>query len=333
MDQSYRTLDYEGPTGTEQLPVLAEIDDFERHPLEPPHHRRWKRPLLLFALTCASTFIVGAANAANAGNAWGLALLAGDRTVLTRMFLENWQSGLTYMAAVMGILLAHEMGHFLQALRYRVPASLPFFLPVPLAPIGTMGAVITMQGSQANRKELFDIGLSGPIAGLIVALPILYVGVMHEPSGGPIYTNMQFGVPLLLQWMFEWLRPDEADGGIRLLGSLNPLLMAGWVGLLITGLNMLPVSQLDGGHVAYALFGRRAFWLARGVIMAAIAYMVIAQVYGWIIMLALVMAIGPDHPPTHDDRVPLGWWRIVLGILSLGISVICLHPNPLSPIR
>ncbi|MGD9647845.1 MAG: site-2 protease family protein [Pirellulales bacterium] len=334
MDQSYRTLDYEGPRGTEQLPVLAEIDDFERHPLEPPRQkRRWRLNLLLFLLTCASTFVIGASNSANVGGHWMMALLAGDRTVLSRIFVENWQSGLIYMAAVMGILLAHEMGHFLQALRYHVPASLPFFIPVPLAPIGTMGAVIGMQGSQANRKELFDIGLSGPIAGLIVALPILYFGVMMAPSHGPVYSNVEFGAPLLLQWMFEWLRPDDPGGGVRLLGSLNPLLMAGWVGLLITGLNMLPVSQLDGGHVAYALFGRKAFWLARGVILLAIAYMVIAQVYGWIIMLALVMAIGPDHPPTHDDRVPLGWWRIVLGILSLGISIICLHPNPLAPIH
>ncbi|MBX9788271.1 MAG: site-2 protease family protein [Pirellulales bacterium] len=328
MDQSYRTLEYEGPAGIEELPVLAEIEDPHRHPLEPERGHRWRLPLLLFALTCVSTFVVGTANAASVGNAWSIALLAGDRTVLTRLFVDNWQAGLTYMAAVMAILLAHEMGHFLQAVRYHVPASLPFFIPVPLAPIGTMGAVIGMQGSQANRKELFDIGLSGPIAGLVVALPILYFGVMNEPSGVVTGHELRFGVPLLMKWMFQWLRPEI--GPVGLVGPLNPLLMAGWVGLLITGLNMLPVSQLDGGHVAYALFGRYAHWLARAVIMGAIGYMVISQVYGWIIMLALVMAIGPDHPPTHDDRVPLGWWRVVLGILSLGLSVICFHPNPLS---
>ena len=333
MDQSFRTLEYEGPQGTEQLPVLGEIDDLQKHPHEPQRvQRRWLLPAALFVLTCVSTFVAGAGNAAGGGPGIA-ALMAGDRTAITRIFVDNWQAGVTYMLAVMGILLAHEMGHFLQALRYRVPASLPFFIPVPIAPIGTMGAVIGMQGSQANRKELFDIGLSGPIAGLVVAIPILYFGVMREPSGGPIYQNMEFGVPLLLQWMFQWLRPDDAAHGVQLLGTLNPLLMAGWVGLLITGLNMLPVSQLDGGHVAYALFGRKAYWLARGVMLAAIAYMVIAQVYGWIIMLTLVMLIGPDHPPTQNDRVPLGWWRIALGILSLGLSVLCLHPNPLSAIR
>lgn len=333
MDQSFRTLEYEGPQGTEQVPVLAEIDDLQKHPHEPESTRgRWLTSGVLFVITCITTFVVGAGNAAGGGPGIA-ALMADDRTAITRIFVENWQSGVTYMLAVMGILLAHEMGHFLQALRYRVAADPPFFIPMPIAPIGTMGAVIVMRGSQANRKELFDIGLSGPIAGLIVAIPILYFGVMREPAGGPNYTDLRYGVPLLLQWMFQWLRPEDAANGVQLFGTLNPLLMAGWVGLLITGLNMLPVSQLDGGHVAYALFGRKSYWLARAVILAAIAYMVIAQVYSWVIMLALVLLIGADHPPTQNDRLPLGWWRIVLGILSLGISVICLHPNPLSAMR
>jgi len=328
MDQSFRTLEYEGPQGTEQLPLLAEIDDLQKHPHEPQRvQRRWLLPAALFVLTCVSTFVAGAGNAAGGGPGIA-ALMAGDRTAITRIFVDNWQAGVTYMLAVMGILLAHEMGHFLQAVRYHVPASWPFFIPMPITQIGTMGAVIGMQGSQANRKELFDIGLSGPVAGLVVAIPVLYYGVMLEPKGVTGFGGGEYGVPLLLQWMFAWLRPEDAAHGVRLFGTLNPLLMAGWVGLFITGLNMLPVSQLDGGHVAYALLGRHAHWLARGVIMAAIAYIVMSGVLGWIVMLMLVMAIGTDHPPTHDDTVPLGWGRVVLGYLSLGLSVICLTPNP-----
>ena len=113
---------------------------------------------------------------------------------------------------------------------------------------------------------------------------------------------------------------------------MNPLLMAGWVGMLITGLNMLPISQLDGGHVSYALFGKGSFWLARGVVVAAVCFIFFAQVYGWMVMLLLVTMIGVQHPPTANDRVELGWGRRILGLASLAIPVLCLAPNPISAI-
>ena len=161
----------------------------------------------------------------------------------------------------MGILLAHEMGHFLQALRYHVPASLPFFIPMPISQLGTMGAVIGMQGSNANRKELFDIGLSGPWAGLVVAIPVSIAGILQAsyvvpPPGIPA----DFADPLIFRLLMAWFRPDLPEGAELI---MNPLLMAGWVGMLITGLNMLPVSQLDGGHVTYAP-SANAHYIARG---------------------------------------------------------------------
>lgn len=310
-------------------PVLAELVHVDRlPPLEPeePPRRSLRLPLILFAATCLSTFWAGMTQATNAN----FAVAATDSSALATIVAEGWRHGLVYMLAVMAILFSHEMGHFLQAVRYRVPASLPFFIPMPLTPIGTMGAVIGLQGSQANRRELFDIGLSGPLAGLAVALPITWLGIQLEPwADGSSQGHMGMGVPLLMQWMFQWLRPEELHGmHVQLISPLNPWLMAGWVGMLITGLNMMPVSQLDGGHVAYALFGRKAHILARAVVFAAMGYMLITGQYSWMVMLILVMVIGTDHPPTRDDRVPIGWGRRILGYASLSLSVLCLTPTP-----
>ncbi len=235
----------------------------------------------------------------------------------------NWPQGLTYMAAVIGILATHEMGHFLQTLRYHVPASLPYFIPIP-SMMGTMGAVIGMEGSRADRKQLFDIGISGPWAGLIVSLPIIWFGVKHAtvmPASAP----MQLGDPLIFKLLAHFLKPDLPASAV--LSKNNPLLMAGWVGMLITGLNMLPISQLDGGHVIYGLFGRRAHLVARGFLIVAIAFVVIAEQYNWTIMLVLVILLGVDHPPTRDDNVKLGWPRTVLGLVSLAIPVLCFTPE------
>jgi membrane-associated protease RseP (regulator of RpoE activity) len=134
--------------------------------------------------------------------------------------------------------------------------------------------------------------------------------------------------PLLLQAMMYLASPNDYTWGEPIAqGHLNPYLMAGWVGLLITGLNMLPVSQLDGGHVVYTLFRQRARWIARGFILLAIAYILIAGARHWLLMLVLVMFIGIDHPPTRDDNVPLGWFRTTLGCLSLAIPLLCFAPE------
>ena len=234
------------------------------------------------------------------------------------MLIGRWHDGLVYMAAVMGILLAHEMGHFVQAVRYGVPASLPFFIPMPFTPLGTMGAVIGMQGSEADRKELFDIGLSGPLAGLLVALPITWIGIQQaEPFPLNVPAGIHYQDPLLFKVLMQKLHPELLPGQEL---TMNPLLMAGWVGMLITGLNMLPISQLDGGHVSYALFGKGSFWIARGVVVAALAFMRITGVYGWMVMLLLVMLIGIQHPPTANDRVELGWGRAHPGTRLTGDS-------------
>ena len=293
-------------------------------------HRRVRLPILLFILTCVSTFIAGTTK-------WtpmvliGESLSEGNLMPVRRALLTNWSEGITFMACLLAILLTHEMGHFLTTVRYKIPASLPFFLPLPISPIGTLGAVIGMDGRQANRKETFDIGIAGPIAGLLVAIPITWVGVAKLNLETPQHGLLEVNLPLALQAavLIQHSNAGELSESISQ-GQLNPYLMAGWVGLLITGLNMLPISQLDGGHVIYTLFGKHSHWFARGVLALAVAFVVVnfQDAWGWMIMISLILLIGPDHPPTRDDLVPLGWFRVILGIASLFIPIACFPPIP-----
>ncbi len=243
------------------------------------------------------------------------------------MIAANWQQGLLYMGAVLAILLTHEMGHFLQTVRYRIPASYPLCIPVPFSLIGTMGAVISMDGMRANRKQIFDIGIAGPLAGLVVAAPILYIGVKDLNLALPAAPNdIQLYNPVIVRQMIEWVHPEWADRAAWVsVSQLNPFFMAGWVGMLITGLNMLPVSQLDGGHTIYGLFGRDAYKIARAFTIIAIVYVVLnlEQAAIWTPMLILVILLGIHHPPTADDSVELDDFRWILGVASMAIPVLC----------
>jgi membrane-associated protease RseP (regulator of RpoE activity) len=246
---------------------------------------------------------------------------------MQKVIAENWQQGLLYMGAVLAILLTHEMGHFLQTVRYGIPASYPLCIPVPFSLIGTMGAVISMDGMRANRKQIFDIGIAGPLAGLVVAAPILYYGVKTlDLSVAAAPHDIQLYNPVIVRWMIEWMHPEWVDRASWVsVSQLNPYFMAGWVGMLITGLNMLPVSQLDGGHTIYALFGRDAYKIARAFIIVAIAYVVLnlEQAAIWTPMLVLVILLGIHHPPTADDSVELDDFRWILGVASMSIPVLC----------
>lgn len=274
-------------------------------------------PALLFLATCASTFWAGCT----------LWLPAADSLVHARqLVLRNWDTGLTFMVCVLGILLAHEMGHFVMTLLYRVPASLPFFVPFPFMPFGTMGAVIAMDGRKANRREIFDIGIAGPIAGLVIAVPVLWIGVQQLDLSLPTRGGYAVDLPLAVRHWIAAVQPaGQTVPDVVWRSQMNPYFMAGWFGLLITGLNMMPVSQLDGGHVIHALFGRAGRWIARGFLVLAIAFVVAysEQASIWAPMILIVLLIGPDHPPTADDHVPLGWFRRALGLASLSIPFLC----------
>lgn len=275
---------------------------------DPAYKRRWLGPLLLYVLTCISTYV---AYRGTHGGTEGESLL--------------------YAGAVMLMLTAHEMGHFIQTLRYHVQASFPIFLPMPSL-IGTLGAVIRMRGFIGSRKALFDIGISGPLAGLVPALAFTIIG-LHLSHFGPVPPAnpnlpprfLQFGDPLLIKFLIYVIKGPMPAGQDVI---LNPLLFAGWVGMLLTSLNLFPIGQLDGGHILYALLRRRSYPVAELVLLAAVAAVVWFGLWMWTIMLGLLVLMGPRHPPTANDDMPLGAGRIVLGTLTLLFPVIGFTPMP-----
>jgi membrane-associated protease RseP (regulator of RpoE activity) len=300
------------------------------HFAAPPAPRRPKRrlPLILFLLTCASTLYAGMAfpgvidettgkvvdlSEINPATYQGTLRLYWPRTLL---------NGFTYAAAVLTVLGAHEMGHYLQARRYGVPVTLPLFIPM-IPPLGTMGAVIVQQPGVADRKSMFDIAITGPLAGLVVALPLNWWGIVHSkigplPPGSTGYTN-----PRIVEWMVAWIhRPLQPGEDI----VLNPILFAGWVGILVTALNLIPIGQLDGGHILYCLIGRKAHRVALLLYVCAIGLVIYQMLShrqpGWILMVFLIFLMGTRHPPTANDHVPLGKTRIILGWLTLAFILI-----------
>ena len=292
--------------------IPAVVDEF--HDDRRRIRRRVGLPLVLFLATCVTTFLSGV---------YGWAPVFPDATLIARV-RTSWPQGLEYMVAVIGVLLAHEMGHFLMTVRYRIPASYPIFIPMPMIMMtGTMGAVIGMDGLRANRRQLFDIGLAGPLAGLVVTIPLVWIGLLTVV---PSDSGMSFGQPLLVKLLLPHLRPDLPPGANF---NVNALYMAGWVGMLITGLNMMPVSQLDGGHIIYGLLGHRSRLIGRTFLIAAITAMIVTENYNWMVMVLLVAFIGTDHPPTANDRVRIGPVRWLIGVASLAIPVLCFTPTPL----
>ncbi len=306
-------------------PLPARVLD--EYDLRSPRRRR-ALPLFLFLATCFFTYAAGTYRWVP--TVFGLQIdpTHGEYWDLGRTFKQlaiNWHDGLIYMSCVMAVLFAHEMGHFLMTVRYRIPASYPIFIPVPLMLTGTMGAVIGMEGFRANRRQMFDIGLAGPWAGLLLTVPLVCIGIKIAQPVVPAHGELIFGDPLLAKLLIKWLRPDLLAAGqgwtIR-----NPIYMAGWVGMFVTGLNMLPVSQLDGGHVIYSLFLRRSLIIARVFLLSAIAFILITNQVGWTLMIVLITLIGVDHPRTADDSVPLGKARAIIGTLSLVLPVLCFTP-------
>lgn len=320
---------------TDVVQVSGEVMD---EPTETPaaNLRRlfWRKirlPALLFLLTCGSTFIAGAArwmpDVAIMHSATSELISPMNSLYWRRSAYTNFYEALTYMGCVLAILLAHEMGHYVATLIHRVRATLPYFIPFPVSPMGTMGAVIGMEAHKADRRQMFDIGLAGPLAGLLVALPILAIGISQLDFSQPVDGTRVFDLPLAVRYWINWAHPNQLkDGGVAVT-QVNGFFMAAWVGLLVTGLNMMPVSQLDGGHVTYALFGRFAHWLARGFMVFVFAYFAYTQDFNLLLMAILVLALGTDHPPTSDDRRPLGPVRFALGLLSLSIPLLTFAPG------
>jgi len=233
--------------------------------------------------------------------------------------------GLPFSATLMGILLVHEMGHFLMSRLHGVEATPPYFIPGPPFLVGTFGAFIRMR-TPTNRKALFDVGAAGPWAGFLVAIPAVFYGLslsevraLDASTGGLV-----LGDSLVFRWLTR-LALGVSPADVTIL--LHPIALAGWFGLFVTFLNLLPVGQLDGGHVVYALIGRRHRWVARCSLLVIIGLAFLGW-QGWVMWAVLVTVLGLDHPPTIDDT-PLDPRRRVAGWLTIALFVVTFMPVPL----
>ena len=236
-----------------------------------------------------------------------------------------WQA-MQFAGALMLILTCHEFGHYLQSRRYRVRSSLPFFIPMPFGPFGTLGAVIAMDDEVPHAKALFDIGITGPLAGLIPTLVFLYYGIQWSYLGPIQIGAITFGEPQLVQWIIYWMfGPIPPD----MVLYHHPFAAAAGVGLLLTSLNLMPFSQLDGGHVIYALLGRKSLPFVYCVFVAIVLAVTWYKLWHWSLILILIMLIGLAHPPTANDAVPLGWFRRCLGWTTLLFIFVGFIPTPL----
>ena len=270
--------------------------------------RRVRLPLLLFIATCLSTFLAG----------------AGFPCPWVKF---DFSDGFIYALSVMTILICHEAGHYLQARRYGVYASLPYFLPMPFSPLGTFGAVIGMDARVGDRKALFDIGITGPLAGLVPTMVCCVIGLRLSTMtvGIPDPDEHVLGTSILFAKLAEWLL--EPVPGTNFV-DLHPMAAAGWVGLLITALNLLPTGQLDGGHILYGLLRTKAHYVATLLLLAAVVAVVQLGLWWWWLMLFLLILMGPKHPPTANDYVRIGLFRHVLGWLTLAFVPFGFTPIP-----
>jgi len=254
-------------------------------PFAPPppvlRQRLWVH-IVLFLLTVASTILVG---------------------------------GWVFSAGLLSILLAHEFGHYFTAQRYRVPASLPYFIPFPFSLFGTLGAVIRMSPRIPHRRALFDIAAAGPLAGLVLAIPLTYVGISLSTTvrTEALPSNiLTLGEPLLFRSL-GWLAHGSLGENTDLM--LHPLAFAGWVGMFVTALNLLPIGQLDGGHISHAMFGSHSRLVA-GAVFGGLAVFSLAQRnFTWVPLLILLFFFGIQHPRLTDDDQPIGRSRQVLGVV------------------
>ncbi len=235
--------------------------------------------------------------------------------------------GLPFAAALVTILLVHELGHYLTCLRYRVSASLPYFLPAPLlSPVGTFGAFIRIRSRFPDRRALFDIGASGPWAGFVVALAATVIGLTHSTvlATPQEWHGFACGDSLLTAFLTRIVLHVDSAAVVL----LHPVAFAGWFGLFVTSLNLLPVGQLDGGHVLYATLGRPTPRIA-ALLIAFLVWLGVRGFPGWLLWAAIItVLLSLGHPPTDDDRRPLDPARRLAALATLVVFVLTFVPEP-----
>jgi membrane-associated protease RseP (regulator of RpoE activity) len=265
------------------------------------------------------------------------------------MLAKNILSGWPFALSLLGILVSHEFGHYFMSRYHKTPATLPYFIPLPISPLGTMGAAIIMRGIPKNKRVLFDIGVAGPIAGLIVAIPVLFYGlslstlgkIVPDPNGfiegnSLLYLFAKFVTfgrllpsPIEPQGFFYWLRYFFTGGPVPIGGTdvfIHPVAFAGWAGILVTALNLIPAGTLDGGHVIYGLFGdkaRKAFPFIVGVLIALGFFW-----SGWWLWAAILFWLGRVHAQPLDQITTLDPPRRLLAFVMLIIFILVFMPVP-----
>jgi membrane-associated protease RseP (regulator of RpoE activity) len=286
-------------------------------------HVLWKH-VLLFLLTLATTTLVGEGHYA--------AFLTEFET---KPVVRDWQllvRGLWYSLTILSVLGAHEMGHYVACRRYQVDATLPYFLPLP-PPFftGTLGAVIRIREAFPTKAILFDIGVAGPIAGFLIVVPALFVGLSMStivPAPAANVNLIYLGEPLLFQWASHLVFGPVADGYTL---NMHPIVFASWFGMLATALNLLPFGQLDGGHITYATLGRWSTPISIATVSTAVVMTFFAT--SWLVMtvmmVVMLLLFGPRHPRVIYEHEPIGRGRQIVAMLALVILIVCFTPVPL----
>lgn len=264
--------------------------------------------LLLFLATVITTLIAGASL----------------RTDNFFQAIRNLRLGMPFSFTLMSILLVHELAHYFTSRRYRVRTSLPYFIPAPTF-LGTFGAVIKMKSPMPNRNALLDVGIAGPLAGFTLSLVAVTIGlnlskvISHAPQG-----TLGLGNSILFSLIARLVKGTLPEGHNIM---LHPIAFAGWFGLLITAINLLPAGQLDGGHIAYSLFGWKHSLVARFTFYAMLGLGLLWP--GWLLWAILIFVMGEKHPPPLNDITPLGRKRKVLALIAFLIFILTFVPTPI----
>ncbi len=280
-------------------------------PVQPARERRWVNVALLIA-TCITTMIAG--------------------SMLYGADLERYPyavvQGIPFTIAIMTVLGAHEAGHYIVSKKHSMQTSLPYFIPFPTI-IGTMGAVIRHKGAIPNRKVLFDVGISGPLIGLFASVIVTLIGLLQPPlPQPPAGDTITLGIPPLFGLIMSFLPAPESF-------VMHPIAFAGWAGMLVTALNLIPAGQLDGGHVLRAMIGEKASRISAILpiilSLAGIFMIFVLNIDGsiwivWSILLLIFSSAG--HPRPLNDDIPLDRGRIALGLITFVLGLLCITPVP-----
>jgi membrane-associated protease RseP (regulator of RpoE activity) len=286
---------------------------------------RWTRHVVLLVITVLTTTLLGVDHYLSFRSDFGARVVQVDRMVLLQ--------GLLYSLAILAILGAHEMGHYIACRRYQVDATLPFFLPFPSLS-GTLGAVIKIREPFPTRTALFDIGIAGPIAGFVVLVPLLFLGmamsnVVRVPSH---MEGWSLGEPLLFKAATWLVFGHVADGSSV---NMHPIVFAAWFGMLATAWNLLPFGQLDGGHLTYATLGDSSRYFSLVTVAGAVVMTFVS--YSWaamtLMMVAMLFFLGPRHPRVIYESEPLAPGRVALAIFAIAMFVLCFTPVPIDVLK